>query len=111
MSSDVSIRQGATFERTFTDTDLSASTLTLTISKDGDIVAQETVVYQPVDGEMAATVSIDATMPIGDYKYMWTIVYTDPHFVAKIPDIDKCSGECELPNFKVCISNDEDESS
>lgn len=104
---DVRIRQGATFERTFTDTDMTADTLTVTMSNDSGVVASDTASYVTVDDERVATVSVVADMPLGEYEYMYTITYTDG-FVIKLPDSQGYSdGSCDLPILTICEANDE----
>ena len=108
---DIKIRQGASFERTFTDPDLTADTLTITITdEDGNLVASAPSNYSVVDNKAVATVSLDADFPLGDYRYMYTIVYQDG-FKVKLPDPSKCKDKpCELPLFTVCTANDTEES-
>src|SRR5690606_14906140 len=99
---DIRIRQGATFQETFRDTDMSAQTLTVTITDtDGAVVGTDTANYVDVDGVMVATVNIDADFPVGNYEYMYTIVYSD--YTLKLPTPDGNCGEdnCELPAFIV----------
>lgn len=108
---DIKIRRGATFEETWTDTDLTASTITITVSDDSGIVGTNTATYTLVDGKMVATILLDtSTIPVGDYEYMYTIEYDGK--TIKLPDPDDCGDEtCELPVFSVCIANDIEESS
>ena len=107
---DIRIRQGATLERTFTDTDITAQTLTLTISKDGAAVDTVTSNYSQIDGRAIATVSTVVDYPLGDYDYMYTIVYGDG-FILKVPEPNDCGDEpCALPVLTVCEANDEVES-
>lgn len=104
---DYYIREAATFEETFTDSDITADTLTLTISdEDGNIVLSVTENYAVQDEQAVATISTDIELPIGEYKYMYTITYEDD-FILKLPDPESCDdGSCELPNFIVCDAND-----
>lgn len=107
---DIRIRQGATLERTFTDTDVTAQTLTLTISNNSGIVESITANYSVVGSKAVATVSLQADYPIGEYEYMYTIVYADG-FILKIPEPSDCGDEpCALPKLTVCETNDEVES-
>ena len=103
---DIRIRQGATFERTFTDTDLSATDLTITISNEAGVVDTVTSNYTTVDGKAVATVRLDADYTVGEYEYMFTITYADG-FVVKLPELADCTEGCELPKFIVCEANDE----
>lgn len=108
---DERIRQGATFEVTLRDTDLTALTATITVSDDASIVASDTASYVKTDGVMYAVLRLDTeTIPVGDYNYMYTITYED-NVVVKLPRADGCSdGECQLPAFIVCTANDIEES-
>lgn len=104
---DYYIREGATFEETFTDTDVTADTLTLTVSDaDGNIVLTETENYDVQDDKAIATISTVIDLPIGAYSYMYTIAYEDG-FILKLPNPDSCEdGSCDLPSFTVCDAND-----
>lgn len=108
---DERIRQGATFEVTLKDTDLTALTAAITVSNDEGIIAFDTASYEEIEGIMYAPLRLDtSTIPVGDYNYMYTITYQD-NLVVKLPKADGCSnGECELPAFIVCIANDIEES-
>lgn len=101
------IRQGATFEVTLKDTDLTALTATITISDQDGIVASDTATYEQIDGAMFANLRLDTSnIEVGDYSYMYTIVYED-NVIVKLPKADGCSdGECDLPSFIVCTAND-----
>lgn len=101
------IRQGETFEVTFTDSDSSAQEVIMTISNDNGIVAQKSSSYSLVDNVPTATITLnDPALVVGDYKYMYTINYSDG-FVDKIPDPIDCDDEdCSLPDFIVCEAND-----
>ena len=104
---DIRIRQGATLERTFKDTDVTAQTLTLTISNNSGIIESVTANYSVVASKAVATVSLQADYPIGEYEYMYTITYSDG-FVAKLPNASLCKGSsCELPKLIICEANDE----
>ena len=105
------IRQGATFEVTLKDTDLTALTATITVSDDTGIIASDTANYEEIEGAMFAVLRLDTeNIPVGDYSYMYTITYED-NVVVKLPRADGCSdGECELPAFIVCLANDIEES-
>ena len=106
----IRIRQGASLQQTFTDTDVTAQTLTLTISDETGVVAADTANYAIVNGKAVATVQVTADYPLGDYSYMYTIVYSDG-FVVKLPETDGCGDDpCELPTLTVCEANDEVES-
>lgn len=99
------IRQGATFEITFTDSDTSANTVTMTVSDDSGIVAQSTVNYSTVNNKRVATILLDtSSLAVKEYQYMYTIVYDNK--TVKLPDPDQCDGECTLPKFIVCAAND-----
>lgn len=104
---DIYIREGATYEETFADSDLTADTLTLTISNQvGDILLTETESYAVVHDQAVATISIPINLAIGNYEYMYTIVYEDG-FELKLPDPQDCAGgDCGLPAFIVCDAND-----
>lgn len=104
---DYYIREGATFEETFTDSDITASTLTLTVSdSDGNVAMTETENYTIQDDEAVATISAIINLPIGGYFYMYTITYDDG-FILKLPDPEGCDdGSCDLPGFIVCDAND-----
>jgi hypothetical protein len=104
---DVYIREGATFEETLTDTDITADTLTLTVSdQDGTAVLVVTENYEVQDGQAVVTISEIIDLEIGDYNYMYTITYEDG-FILKLPDPQDCySGDCGLPAFMVCDAND-----
>lgn len=104
---DYYIREGATFEETFTDTDTTADTLTLTVSNDdGGVILTETVNYAVQDEKAIATISTDIDLPIGTYSYMYTITYEDG-FILKLPDPESCNdNSCDLPGFIVCDAND-----
>lgn len=101
------VREGATFEETFTDTDVTASTLTLTISNTGGTILFEKTENYVVEGEEAiATISFEVDLPVETYQYMYTITYDDG-FVVKLPDPEGCEDEsCDLPLFVVCNAND-----
>ena len=104
---DERVRQGATFEVTFTDSDTSVETLTITVSDDQGIVGIQTVPYIIVDSKPTATIKLDTSpIAVGEYKHMYTIVYEDS--VVKLPNTDDCDDEepCELPAFVVCEAND-----
>lgn len=106
------IRQGETFEVTITDTDLTADTVTLTISNE-DITVSESAGYSTIDDKRVATITLNSpSLIVGEYKYMYTIEYTTG-FIQKLPDIEQnCDdGSCELPKFIVCEANDIIESS
>jgi len=105
---DVYIREGATFEETLTDTDITAQTATITISEaDGTILISETANFSVVDDEAVATVTVDTDgLAIGNYEYMYTVVY-EHGFILKLPDTSKCgTSPCPLPKFIVCDAND-----
>jgi len=104
---DERIRQGATFEVTLKDTDLTAETATLTVSSEDGIEAQGTGTYTETDGVMYATIRIDTTdVPVAEYEYMYTITYADD-IIVKLPSADDCDeGDCSLPKFIVCEAND-----
>lgn len=104
---DIYIREGATFEESFTDSDITADTLSLTISsEDGVVLFEKPVSYNAVEDEAIATMSFDVELPIGIYQYMWTITYADG-FILKLPDPEGCTGgDCSLPAFVVCDAND-----
>lgn len=108
---DIYIREGATYEETFTDSDITADTLTLTVSnEDGDILLTATESYVVQDDQAVATISEVVDLPIGNYFYMYTIVYEDG-FILKLPDPQDCDGgDCTLPGFIVCDANDEGDS-
>lgn len=107
---DVYILEGATFERTFSDTDTTADTLEITISDTTGIVLSHSESYSVVDNEAVATLSFNVNLPIGKYQYMYTITYTDG-YVLKLPEPDGCKeGDCSLPAFIVCDANDVSES-
>lgn len=102
------IRQGETFEVTLTDEDLTAQDVILTVSEEqGAIRLQAAALYETVDGKRIATVSFtDPSLEVGEYRYMYTINYSDDH-VEKFPDISKCEDDnCELPKLIVCEAND-----
>ena len=104
---DERIRQGATFEVTLKDTDLTAQTATVTMSDDSGIVASDTASYVENDGVKYATLQVDTLpMPVAEYEYMYTIVY-EGGIVVKLPDATNCEdGNCDLPKFIVCEAND-----
>lgn len=108
---DERIRRGATFEVTLKDTDLTAETATITISDENGIAATYTATYLETDGVMYATLRVDTEpLTVGDYEYMYTIVYEDS-VVVKLPDTANCEdGSCDLPKFTVCEANDITES-
>lgn len=105
------VRQGATFEITLTDTDLTAETATLTISNESGVQETDTQPFVEVGGKMAVTLTIDTlALPLGDYDYMYTLTYTDGR-VVKLPDVANCDDDsCGLPAFIVCEANDITES-
>lgn len=108
---DERIRQGATFEITLTDTDITAETAKMTVSDADGIVAEVTESFATVDDKHAVTLKLDTTdIPLSseevEYEYMYTITYSDGT-VVKLPDADGCEDEtCELPKFIVCEAND-----
>lgn len=104
---DERIRRGATFEVTLKDTDLTAETATITISDEAGIVATKTEPYVNTDGVMYATLQVDTEpLEVGEYEYMYTIVY-EGNVVVKLPDVVNCEdGNCDLPKFIVCEAND-----
>lgn len=105
------VREGETFEVTLTDTDLDAQNAVMTVSdENGIIMHQETASYATVDDKRVATISFEADFAIGTYFYMYTVNYTSPRN-RKFPNVDKCQGNCPLPNFIVCDANDVTESS
>lgn len=100
------IREGETFEVTLTDTDVTADTVTITITNDIGHITQETASYSLVDDVPTATIQVtDPTLVEGEYEYMYTVTYTDG-VVRKFPDISECDGDCNLPKFVVCEAND-----
>lgn len=103
---DIKIRQGATLERTFTDKNLDAQTLTITISNDTGIILTEIATYQTVDAKRVATLLVDTTtLAVAEYEYMYTIVYDDK--TLKLPDPSDCEdGNCTLPKLIICEAND-----
>lgn len=104
------IREGETYEATFTDTDLSAQTVSMTITnqdKSVRVVGTANYATQVIrKKDMAvATISItDPSLVEGDYQYMYTIVYEGK--VVKLPDASGCKSGCPLPSFIVCEAND-----
>ena len=104
---DEKIRQGATFEVTLKDTDITAETATITVSNGGAILKSDTANYVETDGVMYATLRLDTTsIPLGTHEYMYTITYADD-VVVKLPDASSCDeDECDLPAFIVCEAND-----
>lgn len=107
---DETIRQGESFEVTITDQDTTAESAKITITNsDVSVSISETANFnqQTVDGQLVAiaTISFIPELVIGDYKYMYTITYSDGK-ISKLPDVSRCSGDCELPKFSVCEAND-----
>ena len=98
------IREAETFEVTFTDTDLTAQTVMITISNETGILEQHTANYVTQDDKRVATLSFIPDLEVGEYEYMYTVTYTDS--VEKFPDVAKCKGKCDLPKFVVCEAND-----
>lgn len=101
------IREGATFQITIKDTDITAATATMTISNSNDeILEQPTATFSLIDGKAISTITLNTeNLAIGEYDYMYTITYNDG-YIMKLPDISGCNGGCKLPKFIVCNAND-----
>lgn len=98
-------REGETIEFTLSDTDLLAQTAKLTISKAGAVALTESANYTTVDGKRVVTIRADNDLPKDVYDYMFTVTYSDG-FIAKLPEISNCKGDCKLPTLTICDAND-----
>ena len=113
---DEKIRQGATWEHTLTETDLTADTATRTAKDESGTDVPElgaTASFTTVDGVRVATLSSEADIELGDYSFGFTVEYSDG-YIAKFPEAgDDCDDEegCELPILTVCEASDETETS
>lgn len=107
----ITIRQGETLELEITADDNSADTVQLTVAdQDGNVIISEIESFMTIGNKRIAVIRTDNTShPVGEYKYMLTIVYADG-FIEKLPDNSSCDDDCELPEFVICESLGQDES-
>lgn len=102
---DISIRRGETLELGIEADDTSAVSVQLVATNgDGDVLIDETELFE--DGEATIRTN-DTLIPLGDYEYTLTIVYSDGA-VDILPDPDDCDDECDLPKLTICKSNKPD---
>jgi len=101
---DFTVRRGEIFDFGVVADDLSAVSVQFIASKNNVVYVDETETFND-DGE--ATIRIDTNdLPLGDYLYSLTITYSDGT-VDILPDPEDCDGDCDLPVFTVCTSNDD----
>lgn len=110
---DETIWQGATYESTITDTELTADTVQLTLKNidTGDVIPVDPVSFETVDGLRVATIYVNDTDVVGDYSMLYTVNYEDGT-VAKFPaPTGDCEGDdCDLPTLTICEAIDEETS-
>lgn len=94
----ISVRIGETFQLPARTNDTSATTITLKVWSDAAVVLDVTENF--AGGEATIDAGIIA-LPVGIYKYLLTITYSDGA-IDKLPDAEECSGKCEVPEFEVC---------
>lgn len=101
----ISIRQGETFEVGIRADDSSAVSVRFQVAKDDVIHIDETATFL----EKKASIRTNETdLPLGEYEYMITVVYSDG-FIEMLPDPEKCAqGIEELPKFTVSKSISQD---
>ena len=93
------VRQGETFRRTATTTDVDVDSLTLTVwDEDNNILLEVTGEFIELSTVLDAGI-ID--IEIGEYNYGYTIEYSDGSVDIQ-PDASGCDGDCEFPVFEVC---------
>lgn len=95
----ITVRRGESLQLPITIDDESAVNVTLQIIKDDTEVVRITEYF--VDKN--ATIFIEEVIiPVDEYKYMLTVVYSDG-VIDKLPDISDCHDSgCDLPNLIVC---------
>lgn len=108
MADNITIRQGETLELYVQIDDPQAHLVKLLVAKpDLPPIITEIAYFTTLNGVRSAMITSDNTdHPIGDYEYMFVIIYTDD-VVEKLPDSDCCDDECDLPTFTICKTIDE----
>lgn len=114
---DETIWQGATYESTITDTELTAETARLTLknTETGDIIPVDDVGFTTITVKgvelRAATFYVNNTDTVGEYSILYTVEYSDGT-TAKFPapSGDCEGGDCDLPTLTICEASDEETS-
>lgn len=113
---DETIWQGATYESTIKDTDLTAETAVLTLKEvtTGEIMPVDPVTLeeQEINGKtyMVGTFYVDMDI-VGEFTELYTVTYSNGT-TGKFPEPKgNCEdGECDLPTITVCEASDEETS-
>lgn len=95
----ITIRQGETLQLPITIDDGAAETVLFQIIKNNKSVSETIAIFE----NKKANILIEQLMlPIGEYRYMLTITYTDG-IIDKLPDVSDCNDDsCELPTINIC---------
>jgi len=95
------IRQGETLELSVKTDDDSATTVQLLATKEGSTFIDKT---EPFVNRVAVLRTNDTIIPLGEYEYSLTVVYSDG-FIDELPDTQDCEGDCDFPTLTICKSN------